>query len=983
MKQVKSKIISSLLILMVGLSCLSPSVTTCAASKQSSTVKVSTQKQLNKALKKKKVKKIKIKTSKKAKFIIPKGNYTAKSIVVDAKNADVVNKGKFKKIEIQAIAKNTWQEKADGNILVINAAAGHIVIPAGCNPAYVIVNSNGSNFTLDIDGNVGKIAVNGQAKLQLNVNGTIDSIDIHAQSSVIVSGKSEKMIPVLVDDKGAGTMLTSNIAMDLEAKADVEFNLSSGAEGSVVKNSGDDTKVEVTNNTTQTVSVETTSGKEIIVEAGKNATVNDSGEITNTTTPDTNPSDTEIENQVDNQIEDEPVHIIEHIRPSGDISRYIVKFEPISVKAGQVGALKDIVDLALPSYVYGIANDGMKVKFNVTSWENTDKYSVNSTVGYYSFTAVLGESSVTARVQAGLKATCEVEVQDKSNIAYEYKNGKYNHIEVVQMITAKNGVVFELKNNNDVPVYVNCSISLYKNGVVCNVTNRLGVYIGANESAYVGEKYSDEKEVEFDNYLISAIVVKEERAGQQNELEVNLKEDYSIEIKNISNRYVEHIICYIVWEENDQTKEMDVHYLTKLAPGEKVERSLNINKEGLNLSNVKVYTNYCCTAGSTSAPEESGIVYADERGKYNNLEVLRVIQAKNGFVFEIKNNNTEPVCAGCDIVLYRDGKVCYGAEYKNLFIAAGESAYVGEKYANGQEIEFDKYSLTINLVKNERAGKQADIVTTIDNGKVKIKNRSNRYIKTVYCFLMGIRDDGVEIMDEITVRDFAPGEEKTRNIGLCEAENSITDIKVYTNHRCILGDETEPQISKLAYEVNQGKYNNLEIAEVVPAKDGVVFGIKNNNAVPVNVVISLLLYKNGKICYGSDYLHMYIAAGETGYVGEEYEGGKNIEFDKFMLTAILGKCEQAGDKAGLDVSLKDGSNQMVSFTNTSSSYVNWIAYYVVGLKDSSPVTMYEDYLENLAPGETKEEMIRLVMGEEGINGIKVYSSYCYCDNYSN
>lgn len=74
---------------------------------------VSTQKKLDTALKDKKITKITIKTKKSISLKLKKGNYTTKSIVIDAPKGNIDNSGSFKKISITDA--RTFTEKASGN----------------------------------------------------------------------------------------------------------------------------------------------------------------------------------------------------------------------------------------------------------------------------------------------------------------------------------------------------------------------------------------------------------------------------------------------------------------------------------------------------------------------------------------------------------------------------------------------------------------------------------------------------------------------------------------------------------------------------------------------------------------------------------------------------------------------------------------------------------------------------------------------------
>lgn len=113
-------------------------------------ITVSTNAKLKKALRQK-PKTITIKTSKKRKFNINKGNYRKTKLIVNAKKASVVNKGKFKNITIKAISMHTWREMAKGNVLYIRADSGHIVIPKEANIDSIVVMKKDANIDIEIE----------------------------------------------------------------------------------------------------------------------------------------------------------------------------------------------------------------------------------------------------------------------------------------------------------------------------------------------------------------------------------------------------------------------------------------------------------------------------------------------------------------------------------------------------------------------------------------------------------------------------------------------------------------------------------------------------------------------------------------------------------------------------------------------------------------------------------------------------------------
>ncbi len=154
------------------------------SAKKTASMPVSTQDELNAALKDKSIKKIIISTKKKARFKISKGNYKKKTLIVNAPKADVVNKGSFKSISIKAIKKNTWTEQAEDNTFYVSASVGHIVVPKDSGIKKVVFTGNKSNIRLDIKGDIESIVVDSKTTLNINVTGSVSKIQINNKATV-------------------------------------------------------------------------------------------------------------------------------------------------------------------------------------------------------------------------------------------------------------------------------------------------------------------------------------------------------------------------------------------------------------------------------------------------------------------------------------------------------------------------------------------------------------------------------------------------------------------------------------------------------------------------------------------------------------------------------------------------------------------------------------------------------------------------------
>ena len=223
---------------------------------------VKTQTQLDDALSNKDVTLITISTNEAIKFDISQGDYSTKSIFVNAPNADMDNKGTFKRIVVQAIKDSTWIEYADGNIIYLDDSVASIVIDKDSVVKEIIIDRSDSTMNIIADGNVEKITV-----LQ--------------PSLVNLSGKS-KNIEVTVEDTAADSNLSSSIPLKLNLNADTTVDLKEGAEGTTLNKSDKAVEVSVKNDTKGEVQISTNNVAEYVVKAGESAVITDDGKTSST-----------------------------------------------------------------------------------------------------------------------------------------------------------------------------------------------------------------------------------------------------------------------------------------------------------------------------------------------------------------------------------------------------------------------------------------------------------------------------------------------------------------------------------------------------------------------------------------------------------------------------------------------------------------------------------------------------------------------------
>ena len=175
-------------------------------------VTVSTQKQLDKALKSSKYTKITIKSSAKKTLKIKSGKYTKKQLVVKGSKLTVSNAGQFKSVTITDASKYT--EAAKNNKITVSDK---------------------------------------KLSLVLDKKASVKSIKItKASAAITISGKCTKVTPVTVTGKSA--KLTSSVGVKVTASANATITLKKGAEKSTVK-IGKNATVKVVNKIKKTIKV--------------------------------------------------------------------------------------------------------------------------------------------------------------------------------------------------------------------------------------------------------------------------------------------------------------------------------------------------------------------------------------------------------------------------------------------------------------------------------------------------------------------------------------------------------------------------------------------------------------------------------------------------------------------------------------------------------------------------------------------------------
>lgn len=218
-------------------------------------VVVSTKKQLDKALAADSFEAITLSTDQEEAFVIDQGDYSSKSLVVDAPNADVKNFGIFKDITIKAIKDSTWIEYADGNIIYLEDSQLSLVVDSDADIKQIVIDTPGTEINLEINGKVGNIRVLKPSKLTL-------------------SGSANNT-PVTVEETAKDSSISTSVSLNMTLNANADITLNEGSEGSTIDKSKSSIEVKVDNKSLNHVLITTNKAGMEIVSAGSNGISNE------------------------------------------------------------------------------------------------------------------------------------------------------------------------------------------------------------------------------------------------------------------------------------------------------------------------------------------------------------------------------------------------------------------------------------------------------------------------------------------------------------------------------------------------------------------------------------------------------------------------------------------------------------------------------------------------------------------------------------
>ncbi len=221
---------------------------------------VTTQAELDAALKESSINKITIRPTTAVNFVIAQGSYSNVDLIVDAPLSDIENNAVFKSITINNIKAETWTEKAQGNTFSILAKAARLIVDKAASVKGITVGTT-------------------DAKVDVVVNGgTVSGINVNAKATLNIKGTAAEnaaLIPVVFSAGAANSVFVTELPVAVSMSASVELTFEKGAVKSTVKLEVTNIKATITNNTAETIVVtKNDNSKQNVLAGTKKATVN-------------------------------------------------------------------------------------------------------------------------------------------------------------------------------------------------------------------------------------------------------------------------------------------------------------------------------------------------------------------------------------------------------------------------------------------------------------------------------------------------------------------------------------------------------------------------------------------------------------------------------------------------------------------------------------------------------------------------------------
>lgn len=224
---------------------------------------VTTQEQLNQALKTNTSATIEIKTKKEIKFKIPASRQSIKhKLIINAPKAVIINRATFKTITFQGETVKSFTENGADNNIIINSSSANLIVGNDAIVKNITTKSEAVDIMVKKNAFIEKVKTSKKdALVTLTVHGEIANVNVSAKgTNLILKGKSE-YVPVTIKSKGA--QITVSLPINLDLREDASITLNKGAEKSEI-NIKDGVIPDLFNNTEEEITIKTPNGTEVI-----------------------------------------------------------------------------------------------------------------------------------------------------------------------------------------------------------------------------------------------------------------------------------------------------------------------------------------------------------------------------------------------------------------------------------------------------------------------------------------------------------------------------------------------------------------------------------------------------------------------------------------------------------------------------------------------------------------------------------------------
>ncbi len=242
-----------------------PEIAQAKSNSQKLSVTVTTQEELNAALKMKDVSSILIKTSEKIDLKIKKGDYTKVKLTIESPKAAISNYGSFSQIVIKSAKR--FYEAASGNDITVYDNKLYIKIAKKAIIQSLYVNKENASITVTNKNRIEDLRLRKTCRLDLRY-GTVGKLTVNAPSEILLKGTTEVLLPVTVKKAGEGTTISTTRPVKVNAYGDFNLVTENGAENSTVKLKRNTAGVSIVNNSEGKVTITGFDGAKATVNAG-------------------------------------------------------------------------------------------------------------------------------------------------------------------------------------------------------------------------------------------------------------------------------------------------------------------------------------------------------------------------------------------------------------------------------------------------------------------------------------------------------------------------------------------------------------------------------------------------------------------------------------------------------------------------------------------------------------------------------------------